>query len=141
MSKSHTDPRSRILVTDSPDEIRLKIKGALTDSQHGVTYDRKSRPGLANLLEILAHMEGDDGDGALPDALAKDFDHGGGIQQLKQRVADKTIDRLHGIRDQFGYWMSEERSKHIEDIAAEGAVAAQDQAAFTMRKVRTAIGT
>lgn len=144
MSKSNKDSRSRILITDSPDEIRQKIKGALTDSLPGITYDRVNRPGMANLLEILTHLErqSDGGDASpSPDALAKEFENEGGIQRLKERVADKTVERLHGIRDRFEYWMSEERSKYLDDVAAEGAKTARNQAASTMRRVRNAIGT
>ncbi|CAB0008911.1 unnamed protein product, partial [Nesidiocoris tenuis] len=52
MSKSHPDQKSRIEITDSPDEIRSKIKKALTDFTSEVEYDPENRPGVSNLIDI-----------------------------------------------------------------------------------------
>jgi tryptophanyl-tRNA synthetase len=58
MSKSDPDVKSRILVTDSPDVIRRKVRGAITDSGTGVEYDIEKKPGVSNLLDILAVFSG-----------------------------------------------------------------------------------
>ena len=54
MSKSNPDVRSRILLTDSYSQIRSKLRGAVTDSITGISYDPVNRPGISNLLTILA---------------------------------------------------------------------------------------
>jgi tryptophanyl-tRNA synthetase len=41
-----------------PDEIRGKIRKAVTDSEAGIIYDRDRRPGVANLVDIAAAMLG-----------------------------------------------------------------------------------
>lgn len=52
MSKSDPDPRSRINLCDSPEEILLKCKKAVTDCTSAVEYDPEKRPGISNLLVI-----------------------------------------------------------------------------------------
>ena len=54
MSKSTVDPNSRILLTDSYEIIVKRIRGAITDSISGITFDPVERPGMSNLLTILA---------------------------------------------------------------------------------------
>jgi len=66
MSKSA--PESCLFIDDSPDEIRAKIARATTDSGSEITYDRESKPGLSNLLELygaFTHMD--------PQTVAKEF--------------------------------------------------------------------
>ena len=46
------DPMDKILLTDSPDEIRKKFKKAVTDSENCVRFDRESKPGVSNLMSI-----------------------------------------------------------------------------------------
>ncbi|RQM06458.1 hypothetical protein DH86_00002299, partial [Scytalidium sp. 3C] len=59
MSKSHADVRSRILITDTPEDIHRKIMAALTDSTNSVSYEPETRPGVANLLHLLSYFDGD----------------------------------------------------------------------------------
>ncbi|VEL23638.1 unnamed protein product [Protopolystoma xenopodis] len=59
MSKSYggADDAGTIWLTDDPDQLSRKVSRALTDSQPGVSYDPVGRPGLANLIRILAALE------------------------------------------------------------------------------------
>lgn len=54
MSKSISDPAGTILLTDTPSEATKKIMSATTDSFGEIQYDFKERPGISNLLQILA---------------------------------------------------------------------------------------
>lgn len=54
MSKSVTDPKGTILLSDRPSDAAKKIMGAATDSFMEVQYDFAERPGISNLLQILA---------------------------------------------------------------------------------------
>jgi tryptophanyl-tRNA synthetase len=54
MSKSDPSLKSRILLTDTPDQIVKKVKSAVTDTGTEVSYDRATKPGISNLLEILS---------------------------------------------------------------------------------------
>ena len=48
MSKSDNQELSRINLTDSSDEIRNKVRKAVTDSTGRITYDQTTRPGVSN---------------------------------------------------------------------------------------------
>ncbi|KAI5457923.1 hypothetical protein BGZ63DRAFT_407976 [Mariannaea sp. PMI_226] len=135
MSKSHKSEKSRILITDSPDEIRKKIGSALTDSTTGISYDVANRPGISNLLDILSIF---DVHGRNPEQLAiehKDIR----AKQLKDMVANAVISGLDGIRDRY-LELLDAGETHLDEIAAEGARKAQESAESTMQLVRTAIG-
>lgn len=58
MSKSVEDPNGTILLTDNPAEAAKKIMSAETDSLGVIHFDLKSRPGVSNLLQILALLTG-----------------------------------------------------------------------------------
>jgi len=56
MSKSQ--PEGCLFLDDSPEEIKKKISRAVTDSGSEVRYDKTKKPGISNLLEIYASLEG-----------------------------------------------------------------------------------
>lgn len=60
MSKSVSDPAGTILLSDDPAKAAAKIKSATTDSLGIIDYDLKSRPGISNLLQILAFSSNQD---------------------------------------------------------------------------------
>ena len=97
MSKSHTDPKSRILITDTEEEINYKIKAAVTDSEEGITYDPKARPGVANLLEILRHTTQSSNS---CEELANDLSSLT-MRQLKDHVGQAVVKCLEGIRESY----------------------------------------
>lgn len=58
MSKSDSNDRSRINMTDSKDQIADKIRRAVTDSEgHSITYQPERRKGLANLLRLYSSFK------------------------------------------------------------------------------------
>jgi tryptophanyl-tRNA synthetase len=133
MSKSHADEKSRIILTDSPAEIRKKVKVALTDSEAGVTYDPARRPGVSNLIEILSHLEG-----VSCEEIAKEY-HSASLRALKEHVGDRVAFHLQDIRDRYLSIM-DDRSGYLESVAEEGAVAARANSQKTMRQIRKAMG-
>lgn len=58
MSKSCTNIKSRLELTDSPDVLLNKVKKAVTDFTSEVTYEPEKRPGVANLLTIHSMITG-----------------------------------------------------------------------------------
>lgn len=54
MSKSSTDEKSKILLSDDPNVARKKIMSATTDSLGQVNYNWQTQPGITNLLQILS---------------------------------------------------------------------------------------
>ncbi len=134
MSKSDPAAKSRILVTDSPEEIEKKIKGAVTDSIDCVSYDPEARPGVSNLISILA---GFDPQNRHPGQLAEKM-QGYKVQDLKQVVTQVLCDELAGIRE--GYQKFLPQAAELEAFARTGADKARASASKTMDAVYQAVG-
>ncbi|KAL2816363.1 hypothetical protein BDW59DRAFT_153258 [Aspergillus cavernicola] len=133
MSKSHTDERSRITLTDSPEEVRRKIKVALTDSEPGITYDPVHRPGVSNLIELLSHLE----EGRSCDEIASEY-KSASLRTLKGDLSDKISEVLSPIREKYYSLMAD--GGKLDTIAEQGAQEARANAETTMKKVRGLMG-
>ncbi|RYP26536.1 hypothetical protein DL767_007987 [Monosporascus sp. MG133] len=136
MSKSTPNHRSRILITASPDEIRQRIMGAVTDSLRTVTYEPVARPGVANLLEILSQCSPGN---PTPAALASEL-RGAGLGDLKKQVTAAVTGELAGIRDRYEEVLGSKGGKYLDEIQATCAEKARRRAAETMRIVRDVVG-
>ncbi|KAK7184293.1 tryptophanyl-tRNA synthetase [Paraphaeosphaeria sporulosa] len=112
MSKSDPDERSRILITDTREQIQAKIKAALTDSTPGISYDRELRPGVSNLLDIMYYM--DQSKYESPMAIARDFTNVS-MRALKEGVATAVADHLEPIRERY----NEQIARSQEDVDTE----------------------
>lgn len=137
MSKSDPDPLSRILITDSEDEIRAKIKGAVTDSEKGISYDLEARPGVANLIDILRHTKRDE---TAAEDIAKDMatlsKH-----NLKTLVADAVVKELAPVRDEFERLTQTNLGRmQVRDAFSAGSIRADKLARQTMYGVREVLG-
>lgn len=60
MSKSVDDPAGTIMLTDKPEDAAKKVMSATTDSVGSIKLDWAKQPGISNLLQILALLEGSD---------------------------------------------------------------------------------
>jgi tryptophanyl-tRNA synthetase len=60
MSKSEVSPQGTLLLFDTPDAIARKVRRAVTDTDGEVRYDAEHKPGLSNLLEMLASLGDED---------------------------------------------------------------------------------
>jgi tryptophanyl-tRNA synthetase len=151
MSKSAPNPASRILITDTPEQIRKKIRGAVTDNDRSITFDPIERKGVANLLSILSACQSDlpggDTQGNLnanetlhPDLIATQLTAQGisGHAQLKSIVADAVITKLQPIRQE--YTRLKEDVVYLRQVAAMGREEARNTASRTMEEVRKRVG-
>lgn len=136
MSKSHADPKSRILLTDSRDKIHAKIRSALTDSIEGVSYDPVGRPGVTNLIDIAYHIGESQASSA--EELGRDL-NGLSIKALKQLVVDRVDEHIKPIRDRMMI-LFDGKSSELEYAAELGRQKASQSAAGTMKLVRDAVG-
>ncbi|KAK4957352.1 Tryptophan--tRNA ligase, mitochondrial [Elasticomyces elasticus] len=136
MSKSHPNSKSRILLTDSEEAIRNKLKAAVTDSIDGITYDPERRPGVSNLIDILYHADprSNHHDQA---ELVKDL-QGLSMRYLKDRVADAVNAAINDIRARYEDLVHDE--SYLQDVAEQGARKANESAAATLRDVKGAVG-
>ncbi|GAO20075.1 uncharacterized protein UV8b_03793 [Ustilaginoidea virens] len=135
MSKSHELGRSRILITDTPEDIRTKISMALTDSIPGISFDPAARPGVSNLLNILSAF---DPEKRNPEQLAQVYG-AADTRSFKDTVSNAVIAGLQGITGRYNELMGAE-SLYLDHVAAEGARRARQSADETMCIVRAATG-
>ncbi|KAF3483585.1 tryptophan--tRNA ligase [Arthroderma uncinatum] len=153
MSKSHTDPKSRILLTDTPRQIRDKIRTALTDSKLTITYEPEERPGVSNLLEMLSHLEGlkagPSSSGRSVSDIASEY-KSASFKALKGDLSEKLIELISPIRERYTQLMDEDgkmassgssdSESYLDTIARKGAEEASANADITMKQVKKAIG-
>jgi len=138
MSKSALNPKSRILITDSSEEIFKKINGSLTDSEDGITYDPATRPGLSNLIEIAYNLE--EGQGFLScEDLANNWANLS-KKVVKERVASIIDANLAPVRDSYFNFMDSMGESIIQGLAENGADKANARAAETMELIRNVVG-
>jgi tryptophanyl-tRNA synthetase len=130
MSKSDPNARSRILIIDSPDDIRKKVKSAVTDSEPTVRYDWDDKPGISNLLEIMADCTGQSIE-ALVDEYAE-----GGYGRFKEVVAEAVISSLAPVRRAY----RELDDAEVARVMQKGALDARAQAERYQAEVRRAVG-
>lgn len=136
MSKSHQDSRSRIMLTDNPDEITRKIMAALTDSVNSVSYDPVLRPGVSNLLQLLSYFSEDQ---KSPEELGEIY-AGLGLGEFKALVSRTVAGALESIRARYTEVIAEDDGRYLDFVEAKGAERARVNAEMTMTIVRNAIG-
>ena len=131
MSKSARRPASSILLVESPESIRKKIRSAVTDSGRDVTAG-PDKPALTNLLGIFALLEG-----SSVETLEHRFKDSG-YGDFKAALADVVIDHLAPIRARY-LELLDDRAE-LERLITGGADKARAIAAATMTEVRSAVG-
>jgi tryptophanyl-tRNA synthetase len=120
-----------IRMLDRPDVVRRKIMRATTDSESVVAYDPHAKPGVSNLLEILASCSR----GGSPQTVASRYDS---YSALKQDVADVVIGLLEPLQARYAALEAEPR--HVDEVLAAGARKARERAAPVLARARAAIG-
>ncbi|KAG8676726.1 hypothetical protein FPOAC1_002734 [Fusarium poae] len=135
MSKSHKSEKSRILITDSSEDIKAKIGSAKTDSIPGITYNQAERPGISNLLDILSIF---DAEGRKGVELAEQYNDIS-PKQLKEMVTDAVVGGLAGIRDKYLELLNK-GDQYLDSVESIGAQKAQKSADDTMQIVRGSVG-
>lgn len=142
MSKSSPLASSRIHLTDNAFEIHSKIRSAMTDSFPGITYDPQSRPGVSNLLTILAACQSTATNEVRPEEIAKEYE-GWFIGDFKKEVADAVDGRVGPIRDQLDRLMAdglEGGEEYLREVAKRGAARAEKRAEVVLREVKELVG-
>ena len=130
MSSSDLSPKSRINLTDTPDEIISKIRSAVTDTGTEVAYDWEEKPGISNLLEILSFFTGRD-----VQELAEEH-RSGGYGSFKAVVAEAVAAGVKPIREAYQAMSDTEVSEVMSSSAERARVMAEE----TMDEVREVTG-
>ena len=122
--------KSRIDLDDPPDVIRKKIKSAVTDSDPTVRYDVENKPGISNLLEIMAATTGR----SIVD-IADEYATGG-YGRFKQAVAEAVVAELAPIRMRLDTL----EDGDVARILQKGALDARTKAERIQQLARDAVG-
>lgn len=131
MSKSDETGRGVIFLTDTPEEAAKKIKSATTDSFNEIRYDMKERPGVSNLLQILALFTGRD----LQDVIAQ-YEGQTRYGDLKQDVAEAVGTFLRDFQAKLVQVDNQAILAKLEKDEA----AMREQANRVLLKVQRAVG-
>jgi tryptophanyl-tRNA synthetase len=130
MSKSASSQYNYISLTDSPDLIRDKIKRAVTDSDTIIKYDPFKKPGISNLLTILAIVT----DKNIKEVEDKYF--GENYGKLKMDTADALIGFLSGFQEKY----NKIKDSEVEEILEKGAAKANKIATKKIDQVYKEVG-
>lgn len=119
-----------IRLLDPPDMIRRKIARAVTDSGHEIVFDPDGKPGVANLLTILAACTGT----TAASAAAKLDTY----TELKEASAEAVIELVRPLQRRYADINADRAA--LLTLVREGARTAQELAAPTLARAKTAIG-
>ncbi|MFM7829249.1 MAG: tryptophan--tRNA ligase [Actinomycetota bacterium] len=130
MSKSGDDDSGVIYLLDPPKTIEKKFKRAVTDSDTDVVYDRERKPGVSNLLEILAAATT-----TSPQQAAEKYSRYG---DLKMGSAEAVIAMLEPIQRRYQQLLQDKAE--LMRLVHKGNSRAEAVAAKTLARAQDAIG-
>ncbi len=132
MAKSAESQNNYIGMLDAEDEIRRKIKIAVTDSGNEIKYDPERKPAISNLLTIYSALCGK------PISLLEKEYAGKSYAHFKVGLTNIVVEILAPIQKKY-HELSKDPQKIIK-ILRDGAMKASVVAKTTMKDVRKKIG-
>ncbi|MDO9960996.1 tryptophan--tRNA ligase [Glaesserella parasuis] len=134
MSKSDDNRNNVIGLLEDPKSVAKKIKRAMTDGDEPpvVRYDVQNKPGVSNLLDILASVTGK----TIPELETEFEDKMYG--HLKTAVADEVSAMLSQLQERYHHFRNNEAL--LENIYREGAEKARAKAKATLADVYKKVG-
>ncbi|MEH0424159.1 tryptophan--tRNA ligase [Streptomyces sp. B21-083] len=130
MGKSEDVGPGIVYLLDEPDVVRKKVMRAVTDSGRDVEYDPERRPGVANLLEILAACTGGE-----PSELSGVYESYGDV---KRDTAEAVVEVLRPVQSRHRELCAD--PGFVEGVLREGAERARAMARPTVDAAYRAIG-
>ncbi|WP_027408927.1 tryptophan--tRNA ligase [Anoxybacteroides tepidamans] len=131
MSKSDPNQKAFITLLDEAKTIEKKIKSAVTDSEGTVRYDKETKPGIANLLNIYSILANKS-----IEQLEQEY-AGKGYGEFKADLAQVVIDTLAPIQEKYYNLME---SDLLDRVLDEGAEKANKVASEMLKKMENAMG-
>jgi tryptophanyl-tRNA synthetase len=130
MSKSGGSDAGLITLLDDPAAIERKFRRAVTDSETEVRYDRQEKPGVSNLLDILATATG-----RSPEAVAGEYNQYG---PLKAATGEAVVELLRPIQARYRELLDDRGE--LEGLLRVGAAKARAVASVTLQRAYDAVG-
>jgi tryptophanyl-tRNA synthetase len=132
MSTTRGAPQGVVRMIDVPDVVRKKFKTAVTDSGREVRHDLEGKPGISNLIEILAVATGDSvGD------IESRYD-GAGYGAFKEDVGEAVVSLLGPIQERYRELRADEAE--LRRLLAIGAEKARAASAPTLESMYERMG-
>jgi len=132
MSTTGGTPQGTVGVLDPPETIRKKFKTAVTDSGTDVRHAPDDKPGISNLMEILAIVGGQE----LSEIEAR-YD-GQGYGAFKDEVAEAVVAALDPIRLRYEELRAD--AAELDRLLALGAGKAREASAPTLERMYERMG-
>lgn len=133
MSKSAPkDDKGTIFILDDIEITKKKIMSAVTDNEAKIYFDEENKPGISNLLSIVAVID----DSSIEDVSKKYKDYT--YKDFKIEVADKVTEFILKIQNEFYKYRNNE--KYLKKILKDGADKARVLASKKMEEVKKIVG-
>ena len=126
MDKTDDNQKAYILLLDDLNQVKNKIKSAVTDSEGTIKYDVKNKPGISNLLTIYA---------SLTNRSIKDIEKqylGSNYKTFKADLAEVVVDALKPIQERYQAII---KSPSLDEALDKG----RDNARFIARRKLTKV--
>ena len=95
MGKTDSSEQGTVLLLDPPEVVRKKFKTAVTDSGTEVRHDPEEKPGVSNLIEIMAVATG------RSIVEVEEQIDGQGYGAFKEAVAEAIVELLTTIQPRY----------------------------------------
>lgn len=132
MSKSDADVNAVIYILDPLDVVANKLKRAVTDSGKDIYFDVENKPGVSNLLTILAVITGKS-----VDQLVNEM-QGQGYGKLKTTVAEGLVEFLRPVQERYKELRADQ--SYLNSVLKFGAEHAIKLSQPTLEKVYEVVG-
>ncbi len=133
MEKTNPSPAGVLFLLDPPDVLAQKVSRAVTDTESGpdaVRHDPAAKPGVSNLLDLLAACTGVD-----PRYAARGIDS---YRELKSAVTETVVATLAPLQARYAEIASDATA--LDRVLDEGAERARDLAEPVVARVEQAMG-
>lgn len=131
MSTTGSAPQGALLLLDTPETLRKKLRAAVTDSG-GEVRRAPDKPGVTNLIDIMSVATG-----ASAEEIERRFD-GSGYGRFKDELADAVIEVLAPIQER--YWALRSDPAELSRLLELGAEKASSVAAVTLESMYERMG-
>jgi tryptophanyl-tRNA synthetase len=133
MSTTSAGEEGTVYVLEEPDVTARKIRRAVTDSGTEIRLDPEEKPGVSNLIEILAVARE-----STPEQVEAQMRDARGYGDLKAAVESAVLGMLAPVRERYGELRADEGA--LESVLEGGAERARTIALGTLADVRERMG-
>lgn len=133
MSKSAPkDDKGTLFMLDDIEVTRKKIMSSCTDSENKVYYDEDNKPGISNLISLLAAITNREIDEIVDEFKDSNY------KEFKIAVADQVCSFIKDVQDKYYEFRNDEDK--LKDILNNGAEKARNYASNKLVEVRKKVG-